>query len=326
MMVQMGWRSAVAALVAVMVTCVGCSHRHPPTGLVIQDGANDQLPRIAVATAYGPELDGLLPELTRAAEQTVNGITYYTGQIEGQDVVLFKTGVSIVNATMSTQILLDRFAISEIIVSGVAGGVDPALSIGDVTAPARWGKYDEWVFMREVASDEYVAPSWFGEPEHASFGYMRPQGAVIARDGDPNPAPQFWWPVDAGMLAIAEQAAERVSFERCSTGGQCLGGAAHVEVGGNGVSGSIFMDNADVRAYVQDTFDAQVVDMETAAIGMVAHANGVPYVAFRTLSDLAGGGHAGANEIDAFEEIAAQNSAAFVLEYMRVRAEQAAHR
>lgn len=56
--------------------------------------------------------------------------------------------------------------------------------------------------------------------------------------------------------------------------------------------------------------------METAAIAMVAYANGVPYIAFRSLSDLAGGGQANSNEIRAFEHLAARNSAAFVLAYL----------
>ena len=41
---------------------------------------------------------------------------------------------------------------------------------------------------------------------------------------------------------------------------------------------------------------------------MVAHSNGVPYIAFRSLSDLAGGGD-GANEMDTFMHLAAANSA-----------------
>ena len=41
--------------------------------------------------------------------------------------------------------------------------------------------------------------------------------------------------------------------------------------------------------YVFETFKAQVLDMESAAVATVAYANGVPFIAFRSLSDLAGG-------------------------------------
>ena len=45
-----------------------------------------------------------------------------------------------VNAAMTTQLALDRFNVSAIIVDGIAGGVDPSLAIGDVVVPDRWGQ------------------------------------------------------------------------------------------------------------------------------------------------------------------------------------------
>ena len=76
------------------------------------------------------------------------------------------------------------------------------------------------------------------------------------------------------------------------------------------------MDNADYRNYLHETFDAQVIEMETAAIAMVAYSNDVPFIAFRSVSDLAGGGTATQNEIRAFEHLAARNSAALVIAFM----------
>ena len=62
------------------------------------------------------------------------------------------------------------------------------------------------------------------------------------------------------------------------------------------------------RQYVFKTFKAQVLDMESAAVAMVAYANGVPFIAFRSLSDLAGGDE-GANELRTFFQLASDNSA-----------------
>ena len=55
--------------------------------------------------------------------------------------------------------------------------------------------------------------------------------------------------------------------------------------------------------------------METAAVGMVAYSNGVPWIAFRSLSDLAGGGEA-ENEMHTFMSIAADNSARVLLAFL----------
>ena len=75
------------------------------------------------------------------------------------------------------------------------------------------------------------------------------------------------------------------------------------------------MDNAAFREYTFKTFEASVLDMETAATAMVAYSNGVPFIAFRSLSDLAGGGD-GENEINTFFRIAADNSARVLLAFL----------
>ena len=63
-------------------------------------------------------------------------------------------------------------------------------------------------------------------------------------------------------------------------------------------------------------FGAEVLDMESAAVAHVAYVNGVPFIAFRSLSDLAGG-DGDANQIHAFLGLAAKNSAAFMKVFLR---------
>ena len=99
---------------------------------------------------------------------------------------------------------------------------------------------------------------------------------------------RFWFEADPGMLAAAARIGA-VELKRCTAEQACLTHAPRLVVGGNGVSGQTFVDNAGFRQYVFETFKAQVLDMESAAVAMVAYANGVPFIAFRSLSDLAGG-------------------------------------
>ena len=61
--------------------------------------------------------------------------------------------------------------------------------------------------------------------------------------------------------------------------------------------------------------------METAAVAHVAYVNEVPYLAFRSLSDLAGGGP-GENELGTFFELASANSAALVMEFLTLWSER----
>ncbi|MGE0006058.1 MAG: phosphorylase, partial [Parvibaculaceae bacterium] len=70
------------------------------------------------------------------------------------------------------------------------------------------------------------------------------------------------------------------------------------------------------RDYVWRTFKARLLDMESAAVAHVAYANGVPFLAVRSLSDLAGG-NGEANEMTTFMALASRNSAAVVMAVLR---------
>lgn len=275
----------------------------------------DATPRIAVLSAYEPEWRALQAVIDAPQAQSHKGVKVVLGRIEGKPVVVGLTGVSMVNAAMTTQMILDRYNVTRIVVSGVAGGVDPALHIGDVAVPERWGQYLDSIFARETPAG-YRLPAW-AERDFPNFGMIFPQDVEVARAGQDKPRPQFWFPVDETMLTVARTAVHGAALQNCTTAKDvCLLQKPKVAVGGNGVSGPAFVDHAGFRAYVFDTFKAQVLDMETAAIGHVAATNDVPYIAFRSLSDLAGGG-AGENQIEIFEQLAADNSVSVMRAFLK---------
>src|SRR5882724_5963613 len=87
----------------------------------------DAMPRVAVISAFEPEWKALKADLGEAKSHYANDEEFATGTLAGRKVVLFLSGVSMVNAAMSAQLALDRFDITGIVVSGIAGGVDPGL-------------------------------------------------------------------------------------------------------------------------------------------------------------------------------------------------------
>ena len=278
--------------------------------------AQDETERIAVISAFAPELALLEGQVDNAEMTQINGVDFMTGSLAGHDVVVFLSGVSMVNAAMTTQLALDHFNVSRIVYSGIAGGVNPDLHIGDVTVPAQWGQYLESVFARETAEGEYTLPQGMGFTEDwPGFGMIYPQSVNVLSAADPEAQARFWFEVDPDMFAVAETIAGTVTLDDCTAEAVCLVNAPKIVVGGNGVSGQAFVDNADFRDYVFAAFEANVLDMETAAAATVAHANGVPFIAFRSLSDLAGGGP-GENEMGTFFQIAADNSAAVVIAFL----------
>jgi len=273
----------------------------------------DKTPRTAVMSAFEPEWTALQAMLVGREEHIVAGITFLTGTIEKQPVVLFLSGVSMVNAAMTTQMALDRFAIRRIVFSGIAGGVNPQLRVGDVTVPDEWGEYLEAVFARETAGGYRLPPYAEKSPEH--FGMIFTQPVEITVSGQKREK-RRWFPVDPQLLGIARSAAGSVALKDCTSDHRCLSRKPQIVVGGNGVSGAVFVDNTKYREYVYKTFAANVLDQESAAVAHVAYINKTPFIAFRSLSDLAGGGR-GENEMATFFQLASDNSALFVREFLK---------
>ena len=276
--------------------------------------AGDEARLTAVVSAFPPEMAVLRAEVEGAASQSANGVEFVTGRLEGRDVVLFLSGIGTVNAAMTVQLALDRFPIDGIVFSGIAGGVDPGLDVGDVVVAGRWGQYLESVFARKVG-DGWEKPPFFEYP-YANFGMMFPRSVTVARAGAAEPETRFWFPVDETMLAQAGRAAAGIELERCTGEDNCLPQAPKIVIGGSGVSGGAFIDNAEFRDYAFRTFGARVLDMESAAVAHVARANDVPFIAVRSLSDLAGGSGQ-ANRLEVFFRLAAGNAARVVKALLR---------
>ena len=315
-MIRLGCALASIALAGALLVQAGCSTvpAATPASAVADAVRLDATPRIAVISAFQPELTLLLGRVEQPRKYGVNGVEFTTGTLQGKPVVLFLSGISMVNAAMTTQLALDRFQVSNIVVSGIAGGVNPGLHIGDVTVAQRWGQYLEVVAARETAPGQYKLPGWVQDASFGHYGAFYPRTVEVRSAGRAAAERKFWFESDARLLAVA-RSVEGLPLERCDAQGHCLGRPPRIVVGGNGVSGQAFVDNAALREYTFNTFQANVLDMETAAMAHVAHANGVPFIAFRSLSDLAGGG-AGENEMGTFFKIAADNSAKVLLAFL----------
>jgi len=258
------WHLGLALLVLLATT--GCASSNASSNLC----ALDATPRVAIVSALEAELLPLLEQASITA-CTYEGVQYHVGVLAGHDVVLYHSGVGLDSAAEALTGALERFKVSAIVVSGIAGGISPHLGIGDVAVPSQWARYD---------------------------------GADVV-----------WYASDPGMLALAEAAASKVVLDRCTPESGCLEEAPSVALNGRGVSGARFVDNAELRNRIWGEFGADTVDMETAAIAKIAVERGISFVAFRSVSDLAGGG-GGGNEINVFRSLASGNSALYAVIFL----------
>jgi adenosylhomocysteine nucleosidase len=274
----------------------------------------DTIPRIAVVSAYNPEWLALKNAMSATRTEIIADVTYIVGKLEGKDVVLFLSGVSEVNAAMTTQAAIDHFKITRIVFSGIAGGINPDLSAGDVVVADRWSEYLESVFARKTAAG-WSVPKWLGKTL-ANYGMIFPYAVEIAHPGQSEPEKRFWFDVDPIMLETARSVANKVKLAACLKQDVCGGAHPRVVVGGAGVSGPAFVDNAEFRKWIYDTFNANSVDNESAPVAHVAYSNHISFIVFRGLSDLAGG-DAGENTENELERLASDNAATMTRAFLR---------
>jgi nucleoside phosphorylase len=248
-----------------------------------------EAPFAAVLSAFPGELAPLVEAASIEETIEVEGRVLRVGKLGGTRVVLAMTGIGLVNAAMTTQLILDRFDVTALAVSGVAGS---PFQIGDVAVPEHW---------------------------------ISDLGETFATD------PIF--------LAIASDIAARgeVVLEQCTTVSPelseapvCMPEKPAIRVGGVGESddpfdgtqvdcipGSNDVFGCDILAAA--TQDSVVGDMETAAIAREAVARGVPFIAFRAVSDGAGdplGLPGFPTQFFAYYPLAARNAAAATIGFL----------
>lgn len=233
-------------------------------------------PCIAIVSAFAAEQAALRARLTDTRAHTFGLFTYTSGQLNGRDVLLFVSGESLVNAAMHTQHALDHFDVSQVVMVGIGGALDPTLQVGDVIIPQGWALYQEGVYLLESADGTLTRPDWLASDTPECGGLAAKPVKRI--DGQTRAT----FPADAALTDMV----------------RTLDG---VQVGGVGVSGQAYLNNAVLGACLFETLGARIVDMESAAVAQVADAHGVPFVAVRAVSDIVGAGYA--QPVENFEQV-----------------------
>ena len=284
----------------------------------------------AIVAAYAPEIkaiDQAIALLDDAKiEQTIviKGVKYQLGKYKNEPIVIFTTGVSVPNAAMTMQMALDYFPIDRVVMMGIAGGVNPDFQPGDIAIPERWYFHDESVYANPSAekSGEFILPIYYEKslerflqrkqsdphsPAYESFGFMHPDEMEVIKQGWDEPRQMPYFTATPELIELTKKAIARIEPIKMPSGHPI-----NIAVGGNGVTGSVFLDNAQYRQWLQKVFNAQVAEMESAAVGQVCFVNEVDWIVIRSVSDLAGG-QQGKNAENVFDAIASGTGAKLLL-------------
>lgn len=231
--------------------------------VALDDGVLGDGP-LGILCAIPQELGHLVGALDGATHQAVGRYAFHTGRLEGRRVVLAEAGIGKVNTAAVATLLAERFQASLLLFSGVAGGLDPDLAIGDVVLADRTLQHDAgWIEAGELR------PYQAG---HVPFF---------------NPTQESGWQVPQALLARARALLEGVLLPPLSAGAGGHGAAPRLVVG-TIVSGDQYIHCEATRARLFAEHGGAAVEMEGGALAQVAAAFGVPWLNVRALSDLAG--------------------------------------
>lgn len=88
--------------------------------------------RIGIIGAMSEEVQGIKKMMKNLEEEKIGTLVFYTGIMHDKDIVLLETGIGKVNAAIGATLMIEAFDVEEIIFTGVAGGINEDLDLGDV--------------------------------------------------------------------------------------------------------------------------------------------------------------------------------------------------
>ena len=90
------------------------------------------------------ELAQLRTLLGDARTESRHGMEFILGSVAGKEVVLQKCGIGKVNSAIGTVEMIDCYAPDVVVSSGVAGGADSRMSVGDVVVGTEYCYHDAY--------------------------------------------------------------------------------------------------------------------------------------------------------------------------------------
>jgi adenosylhomocysteine nucleosidase len=223
-----------------------------PFLFILSLSANAQ--RIAIMGALDQEIAILLDSMKGKKEVERSGLTFYKGKLKGQKVVVIKSGVGKVNAAYSTAILLDRFKPSQLIFTGVAGGLHPEALPGDIVIGTALIQFD------------------FGQIDSTGFQVSPFRKLTGGRHEELHIS------ADPFLVEKAKKASEEVEFLPIS-------GRQPKVFSGVIVTGDVFVSHQETAESLYQDHQALATEMEGAAVAHLCRSLGVPFLVIRSCSD-----------------------------------------
>ncbi len=98
--------------------------------------------RTAIVSAMHQELSAVLARMPDEHRQTVASRDFWVGHLHGREVVAVLSRIGKVAAATTATALIERFGVTRIVFTGVAGGLAPGVQRGDVVVASEFLQHD----------------------------------------------------------------------------------------------------------------------------------------------------------------------------------------
>jgi adenosylhomocysteine nucleosidase len=216
--------------------------------------------RLGIISALQEEQQGLV-EAMQGPATLIHGMrTYTAGRIAGIDAVCVLSRIGKVAAATTATMLIEKFGVTHLLFTGVAGAGDAGVKVGDIVVAESLVQYD---MDASPLFPRYEVPltglSHFQSDLHLSNMVADAAGRFLESG--------FEEAIDAAERRDFRLARPRVHRGLIASGDQFISSAVHINALNGALPGLL------------------AVEMEGAAVAQVCFELGVPFAVIRTISD-----------------------------------------
>lgn len=128
--------------------------------------------RIAIISAMDTEVDLLLTQADIEYIDEIGGTEFHVGTLCGRNVVIVPSGIGKVMAAAATAVLFNRYDISSLIFTGVAGGVGDRTKVMDMVIATDLVQHD----YGQITNDGFI---WTPATDNNNGGYYPCDEALV---------------------------------------------------------------------------------------------------------------------------------------------------
>jgi 5'-methylthioadenosine/S-adenosylhomocysteine nucleosidase len=270
----------------------------PPTivpGLLVAKGFKPRPSRnlTLILGALPQESELVRWAMTKKKRNVLSGFPYSEGTLWGRKVIVADTGIGKTNASMITTLFVEKFKPREVLMTGTASRINPAVRNGDVIV-------GEMAFLQDFGSMN----------ADCSMEYFAAEGVLGKHD-------PLLYPGDKRLLAAAKKA---IKFHVPETGGTAEAPYVPMVRLGRITSGDCFGIPERRRQDILKQLKPDLMEMESGSVAQICWLMKTPFLVIRSGSNLTQ--NSPDNDYRTLSPFAARQAALFTLSVVRVLAEQ----